>query len=84
MDKIIYWCVENFSFICLQNFKEIGKRYRNLLILEKKKVLGYSLFKYKNLRDLKKIKEKKMFLSQFDDEKSEFVVGFFKFGNIFL
>ena len=25
-----------------------------------------------------------MFLSQFDDEKSEFVVGFFKFEKIFL
>ena len=25
-----------------------------------------------------------MFLSQFDDEESEFVVGFFKFGKIFL
>ena len=47
-------------------------------------VLGNSLFKYKNLRDLKKNKRKKNVLSQFDDEESELVVGFFKFGNIFL
>ena len=49
-----------FFLFCLQNFKEIGERYKKLLKLEKKGVLGNSLFKYKNLRDLKKNKRKKI------------------------
>ena len=67
MDKIKYWSIGIFFSIGLQSIKKIGKIYKKLFKLEK----GNSLFKYKILRDLKK-----MF---FDKEESEFVVGFFKF-----